>query len=146
MGLSGKGVVHLERIIKMLNSQRYAEMILSRVVPKMKELHGAVITLQQDNASSHVSDYTNKALRREEGLTVLEWPSRSPDLNPVENVWSLLVRRVYGGGRCFSSETELWEEVKKQIERLTIEDLSPYVNSMKNRLVTLLERGGAYAQ
>lgn len=31
----------------------------------------------------------------EQDVKLFSWPARSPDLNPIENVWALLARKVY---------------------------------------------------
>ena len=50
--------------------------------------------LQQDNAPAHNS-ILSKTWFSENGLEILEnWPPNSPDINIIENVWSLLKKRV----------------------------------------------------
>jgi len=44
---------------------------------------------------------------------VLPWPSKSPDFNPIENLWRILVRKVYCNGKKFSAVEELKETLKQ---------------------------------
>lgn len=48
----------------------------------------------QDNASVHKARIVTSYLNQEE-VKLLPWPARSPDLNPIENVWSLMQKAVY---------------------------------------------------
>ena len=42
-----------------------------------------------------------------QNVQLLEWPSYSPELNIIENVWKLLSRKAYEGGRQFEKRTFL---------------------------------------
>ena len=44
---------------------------------------------QQDNASIHTARKIKKWLV-DHGVTVLDWPAVSPDLNPIEHCWAFL--------------------------------------------------------
>ncbi|KAJ5743349.1 transposase [Penicillium manginii] len=49
---------------------------------------------QQDNAKIHRSYVAQRWFERH-GIHVMEWPPRSPDLNPIEPVWRMLKRKLY---------------------------------------------------
>jgi len=53
-------------------------------------------TYVQDNDPKHTSELTQDWLRTHvpEYITPEQWAPRSPDLNPIENIWALVARQV----------------------------------------------------
>jgi hypothetical protein len=103
------------------------------------------IKFQQDNATPHVEQTTISRLG-EEGIDVMNWPSLSPDLNPVENVWSLIVRKLYSSTDCYDNTDSLWEGIEKTVKAITPEEIQPFIASMPTRLIEVIRQNGAYSQ
>ena len=73
----------------------------------------------------------------------MEWPARSPDLNPIENLWGYMARRVYAKGRQFRSIRELQKAVLYVWDSIPLQLLKSLVCSMKNRIFdVVLKQGG----
>src|SRR4051794_40287745 len=49
--------------------------------------------LQQDNDPKHASRVT-KSFIFEKRICIIDWPSNSPGLNPVENMWYIITNNV----------------------------------------------------
>ena len=70
----------------------------------------------------------------------ISWPSQSPDLNPIENVWAVLKANV--GNHKPTSTKELIRIIKKEWKKLDKTFAENLVLSMKNRIsLVLLNKG-----
>ncbi|PIC47778.1 hypothetical protein B9Z55_007008 [Caenorhabditis nigoni] len=98
-------------------------------------------TFQQDNASIHRSISTQNSLKAQK-IKVLEWPAISPDLNPIENLWGLMVRRVYRHGRQYNTVQELKDAVEAEWDAITAAELKTLVASMPNRMFEVIQKNG----
>ena len=96
---------------------------------------------QQDNAAIHVSNST-KQWFIDHNIETMDWPAKSPDLNPIENLWGILVRDVYEDCRQFSSTLELKKAIVEAWNRITLETLSRLIRSMPNRMIETLKMRG----
>ncbi|POM73677.1 Transposase [Phytophthora palmivora] len=64
------------------NSERYIYTISEYLLPFIDRVYGReCVFQQQDNASIHTSGATKEFLK-EENVDVMDWPAKSPDLNP----------------------------------------------------------------
>ena len=66
-----------------------------RSATKMFRADTADWILQEDNDPKHRSRLCT-AWKTEKGITTLDWPSQSPNANTIENVWSVLTRKLTG--------------------------------------------------
>ncbi|UYV70033.1 hypothetical protein LAZ67_7001542 [Cordylochernes scorpioides] len=82
----------LVRIAGTLNSQRYISEVLEPVVlPYLQGLPTAIF--QQDNARPHVVRIVQRFFVNRQ-IELLPWPAHSPDLLPIENMWSMVAQQL----------------------------------------------------
>jgi transposase len=95
--------------------------------------------LQEDNDPKHMSKKAQK-WRKENQVKRISWPAQSPDLNPIENVWSVLKANV--SNYKPSSTKELKRIIKKEWKKFDKIFAENLVGSMKNRISNVISNKG----
>lgn len=65
-------------------------------------------------------------------IRVLEWPSRSPDLSPIEHMWDMLGRRVRERGDV-RTLTDLDRALHQEWRRILVRDVNKLINIMRKQ-------------
>lgn len=152
-GIMGRELVGPFRVpesVKM-TSAKYVEFLTDHFLPWYRRKNYAFrnkIIFMHDNAPSHAAKNTSASMAamgiKEEKVMV--WPPSSPDLNPIENLWSILKQKIYEGGRQFTSKQQLWEAILTSCKQIQAETVQKLTSSMDARLVKLLSNKGSYVK
>ncbi|CAD6193399.1 unnamed protein product [Caenorhabditis auriculariae] len=109
----GNGTVALSFIGTRTISQDYQQLLAQHLLPYLRCRRRANMIFQQYNASVHASNST-LAWFAANNVVLLDWPAFSPDLNPVENLWSVLVRRVYANAKQYTTVNDLKRAIRAE--------------------------------
>lgn len=92
--MSAAGVGPLCFIKGRVNAASYQEILEHFMLPSADKLYGDEdFIFQHDLAPAHSAKTTGKWFT-DHGITVLNWPANSPDLNPIENLWDIVKRKL----------------------------------------------------
>ncbi|CAG8616734.1 3813_t:CDS:1, partial [Ambispora gerdemannii] len=95
---------------------------------------------QEDNAPIHKSKLV-RGLKDNLGIVTMEWPSQSPDLSPIENVWREIKCWIHKN-RKPQTEADLEEAVFAAWNTITFEKILHFIDSMPERINEVIEKNG----
>jgi hypothetical protein len=117
--------------------------INQHVYKNILEQHADFLTnklLAQDNAPCHNTRLI-KDWMEENNVNTIPWPSFSPDLNPIEQIWAWMKRSVQG--KKFDTKDALWEELNACWSQLTPCFIRRFVDSLPRRIkAVIIAKGG----
>ena len=138
--ISFNGVGRLARITERLNGPGY-QRILDENLNFQGLFHGDLI-FQQDNNPIHLSDPPWDWFQNNR-ICLLPWPSQSPDLNPIENLWGILEDRLWEMRYDVRDADDLWDEAQRIWYSDYIDNFIPRLyHSMENRVRDLITNFG----
>ena len=89
---------------------------------------------QHDNCAIHKAKSITTYLQNQQ-YQVLEWPSQSPDLNPIEHLWSKLKRELNKYETAPKGMLELWKRIQEVWDtKISPEDCLALIESMPRRI------------
>lgn len=109
------------------------------MMPSLQKLSRTAV-FQHDNDPKHTANMTAALLRK---LKVMEWPSMSPDLNPIEHLWGILKRKVE---KHHVSNIQQLCDVIMEWKRIPATTCTALVNPMPRRIKAVLDKNGAHTK
>ena len=76
---------------------------------------------------------------------VMVWPAQSPDLNPIENLWNEMERRLQREVRPRNKD-QLYQSLNRIWEGLDLQTITNRLASMPRRCQAVIDAGGAFTR
>lgn len=97
--------------------------------------------LQEDNAPAHRARSV-QAEKERLGIRSIPWPSKSPDLNPIEHVWSKLGLRILRRSPRPTSLANLATVLKEEWNAIPQAEIASLISSMPRRVNAVITAQG----
>ncbi len=139
--MSSAGVGPLCFLKSTVNAAIYQEILEHFMLPSADKLYGdADFIFQQDLAPAHTAKST-KSWFNDHGVTVLDWPANSPDLNPIENIWGIVKRKMRDTRP--NNADDLKATVKETWASIPPQQCHKMITSMPRRIEAVIKAKGA---
>jgi hypothetical protein len=140
-----EGVGELVQIEGTMDQQLYLSILQDDLLNTINnyDLDPSTIIFQHDNDPKHTAKSVTRWLDQQE-FDVLTWSAQSPDLNPIENLWAIVKRRLNTYPSPPKGVLELWERVQAIWQGIDGETCARLVDSMPRRVQAVLAAKGKW--
>ena len=144
---SSSGVGKIVKIDGIMDAKHYIDILNNSYLPSLRGWRKQIRStlFMQDNDPKHKAKITLEFLNSKK-FKILEWPAQSPDLNPIENLWSIVKNRVYNYETRAVSRQELWERFEYVWSSITVEECKKLIGSMPARIAAVVRSRGGYTK
>jgi hypothetical protein len=145
--MTSKGIGYLAKIDNGLDAELYTKILSHELMWTLNwyGLEKEDIIFQHDNDPKHTAKKTRECLERQE-LVILDWPSQSPDLNPMEHIWVELKKRIEKRKNQHKNIQELWDMVQEEWENIGMDTCINLIKSMPQRIAQVIKAKGGHTR
>lgn len=136
---SKNGVGKLHFIEGLMDSVEYVNILANNLKHSAELLGHENWVFQQDNDPKHTSNRA-KSFFAKKRIEVLEWPSQSPDLNPIEHLWAFIKSKLKG--EKFKNKNDLSIAVETIWYGISKDFCAKLVDSMGKRIISCVRAKG----
>ena len=124
---------------------RYRDEILASIVRLYAGANGDDVILMDDNATLHRARIVNEYLQQET-IERMDWPAKSPDLNPIEHAWDILQRRISNRQNQPNSLQELADALVDEWSRISQVEFQTLIRIFQNRCRKVIRARGGHTR
>lgn len=144
--ISWQGIGFMSLIEGTMNGELYLEVMKDELWQSIDEagLNPREVIYMHDNASPHTTK-TNVEWLDKQPFKTMVWPANSPDLNPIENMWSRLKYKLFheyddppkGINMLWDRTVETWYNIER-------DEVRKYMETMPKRVQHVLKSKGMW--
>ena len=136
------GVGTLVAIDGNMNSDKYTTVLDDHLFPVIvKHFPNSQYFFQDDNAPCHQSRHTTE-WKNSNQINCLSWPSQSPDINIIENLWLVLKTRLQRVSHRIQNKEDLFRHILEIWQSIPLHHIQNLYGSLPRRLRAVLVNKG----
>lgn len=128
-----------------LTAVRYVNEILDVYVRPYAGAIGPEFILMDDNARPHRARVTDEYLEAA-AIERMDWPARSPDLNPIEHAWDMLQTAISARPVQPTTVPGLQQALLDEWARLPQQSIRRLISSMRRRCRAVIQANGHHTR
>lgn len=130
------------RIEGRFNAGNYINILENILLPSAEQIYpNNTFIFQQDNCPVHTANDVTHWFQTH-NVEVLPWAAFSPDINPIENIWGIIVKKIYNRNFRPQNSDDLWEIIHACWEEMDPNIVSNIIQSIPKRLAQVIEKQG----
>ncbi|CAF3669016.1 unnamed protein product [Rotaria socialis] len=147
--MCGYGVGELCEINGRFTSDQYIEVLEEVMIPTVRAIaipEPEDIYLVQDNSPVHTAAVVKRWFQQHPEIVLINWPPKSPDLNPIENLWAHITKEwmpenIRSKAHLLQHSRDTWEGMRR-----TPGLCQNLCDSMPRRLNQVIDELGSYTK
>jgi len=145
---SWDGAGPMYRVKGKMDGAQYRQILKTHMAPFLTQFekdNKCEAVFQHDNDPKHTSKVVKNYLENKR-IVVLQWPSQSPDMNPIEHGWKHLKDQIAKRIDHAGNLEEVFEIAKEEWNKLPLSYFHNLIESMPRRVEALYKARGRHTK